>query len=142
MLGMVHTAMLLVAGSLCFWLSINRKWLAVFAVAISQLPFWGGYVASLVGDYHPLTFNMFADMAVSAVFVWLAYRFDEGWLIWLGVIFLCVLIVDIYAMSFGMNFYLELHEFFHYAALVLIAWRGVVVGVDRHIRGFISSVQN
>ena len=135
-------AMLVVAGAFSGFLVYRGAWFPLIALALSQFPFWMGYAVSFVGEYHPVKFNMFTDMIVSGIFVWLGYQINKAWLIWLGVVFLCALLVDLFALIFGMNNYFELHEFLHYTAMAVIAGRQGVVRVDRHIRGALSGAQN
>lgn len=142
MWGIEHSAMAIIAAIVTGWLLASRDWFALLAMSVSQAPFWIGFVVFSAIQVNPTQYNMVTDLAASAAFVWLAYRFDQAWLIWLAVVFLCAGIADVYASRFGINNYLELHEVLHYTALILIMGRSRIVRVDRRLHNWLSSLSN
>lgn len=116
------------------FLAYRRAWFAAGCALLSQTPFWAGYAVWHISPEYPTSLNIVTDLAVSAIFVRLAYVMDQQWLIWLGVVFLCGLVIDLFAAVFGMYYYLELHEALHYIALVAILGCGYAVRVDRYVR--------
>lgn len=107
---------------------------AVFPVAIgalSQVPFWIGSFVFIDTGVTPIQLNIVTDLAASTAFVFLAYRFRQMFLVWLGILFVALGAVDIYASLFGMLYYFELHVAAHLLALILIAGRKVIDRIDR-----------
>lgn len=106
------------------------QWAALGAAFVTQLPFWIGSMIYFETGTTPVHVNMVTDLSVSAFFVFLAHRFRKAWLIWLGVVFLCMGISDVYASLFGMSFYFVFHVFAHVLALLLIVGRKQIDRVD------------
>ncbi len=134
-----HWIMLLAAGSSL--MICRREWLAAASVAWSQVPFWVGSFIAFAGT-SPWWYNLFFDLLCAAGFVYAARMFGNWFLIWAGLIFIAATIVDIYALSFGLNFYFELHEGIHYAALIVIVGREYVHRVSSSgissLRGYLA----
>lgn len=126
-----HMAMIFAFTVLAGFLAIKGRWFVLACAALSQVPFWIGSVYFMHTGVTPVELNMVADLAVCAAFVWLAYRFRLMWLIWLGIVFLSMGIIDVYAAFAGMLYYFEMHVFLHFIALLVIAGRRYVDRVDR-----------
>ena len=123
--------MLAIALGLGMFLAFKKQWLPLAAVAISQAPFWIGSILSFQSGITPVGTNMVTDLSVSALFIFLAYRYEFMWLIWLSIVYVCAGILDVYSLVFGLSFYLEAHEVLHYAALIIIGGRKYVARIDR-----------
>lgn len=128
-----HLAMLTFAVTVTGYLIAKRAWFPAICAGISQIPFWGGFVAAKLTQESPILINLLVDMTTAAVFVWLLHTFNEKWLAWCGMLFVTAGFVDVYAGLFGMSHYLLAHEIIHYLALLVIVGREYVERWDSYM---------
>lgn len=110
------------------------QWVALLCAFISQVPFWVGSLVFFETGQTPIQLNIITDLLACAAFAWLASRFREQWMIWLSIVFLALLIADVYASLLGMLYYFQLHVGAHIAALLVVAGRKYVDRIDRPLR--------
>lgn len=112
-----------------FWVW-RKSFLAISTATISQLPFWIGSMVFFDTGQTPVQLNIVTDLAASTAFVFLAYQMRRNFLVCLGILFVSLGLVDVYASLFGMLLYFELHVAAHALALILIIGRGAIDRID------------
>ena len=129
MWGVEHAAMLAAFSLLAAWLAYNRRWEWLAVAAVSQVPFWGGYVADYVAnDPSPAGLNIILNICAAGAFAtfaeWLQSRGRGGIVpIWLCVIFLIMASLDVVFLLKQFPSYFVTQELLHYVALITIGAR-------------------
>jgi hypothetical protein len=133
MWGAEHVAMLAAFSLLAAWLAYNRRWEWLAVAAISQVPFWGGYMADAVAsDPSPASINIILNICAAGAFAtfaeWLQSKGRGGIVpIWLCVIFLIMASLDVVFLLKQFPSYFVAQEILHYLALITVGARTYVV---------------
>lgn len=136
MWGVEHSIMAVVAGCFALWFTITKNWLWLGAVALSQVPFWVGFLAySLTGDNAPININLAFNLIVASSFFRWADRLQKNGLggivqVRICLIFLLGAAIDVTAIIYPSDYYIGMQEGVHYLALITIGGRAYVVRHD------------
>lgn len=129
MWGIEHTAMIIAFAGLAAGLAFNRQWSWLFIASLSQIPFWGGYVADAIySNPSPSTVNIILNVMVAGAFATIAEKLQalrRGGIvcIWLCILFLIMASVDVVHLIAPFDSYFSMQEFLHYLALLVIGGR-------------------
>lgn len=132
-----HAAMAAAFTAFAAVLAWRGHWSWLGAAALSQAPFWGGFLAFLAtGEVAPAQANAIFNLIVAAAFAqfaeWLQVNGRKGIVqIWLCVLFLLMATIDGIYLVISFWWYVIVQEALHYIALLVIGGRAYVWRIDR-----------
>ncbi len=112
---------------------VRRDPVGVYSVLWSQMPFWAGSAYFFAYGGQPFFVNLGSDLVCAAGFLLAAHIYDRKSLIALCTIFTAATVVDIYALVFGLQLYVEIHEVLHYASFIVIVGRQRIGGLAHSV---------
>lgn len=115
----VHTAMLMFAGLAVLICIYRGNKTALVCALLSQVPFWGGFAWRYSAGTSPVFLNLMLDLTIGFTLLIGGHMTGKPVFPWLVLVLATMAGVDMWAISFGTNFYLLLHEVLHYTALVI-----------------------
>lgn len=140
MWGVEHTAMLAAFAAFLWWLLHHENYSWSVAALLSQIPFWGGFLAYIVtGDKDPASVNIILNIFAAGLFIEMAGRLQErgkGGIVhaWLCLVFILACTLDVIHLILPVPFYTLAQEVLHYVALVVIGGRAYVQRYDGYRR--------